>query len=266
MTSALCNGEVKACGESGVENRGVCWATHSKPTISDSHTVEGGNLGSFSSFITNLIPKTTYYARAYAKNAAGIGYGEVIQFKTLDKPRIMGRVTGQGQGIADVLLTLSDNSSQARTDQQGYYNLIVDYGWSGIVTPQKYGCVFEPSSRTYNLITTDISNQDFTAFFVALNLHASRETESGWLITRQYGRINVKIDNPAHIPVIKYLLLKKESEKSFKLLQAIPAGQMQGDTYLYLDKYLDKTKTYTYKFLALDSNLLPIAASNEVTI
>ena len=37
---------------------------------------------SFSSKLTNLIPSTTYYVRAYATNKLGTSYGEIITFTT----------------------------------------------------------------------------------------------------------------------------------------------------------------------------------------
>jgi len=264
--SAWCDAEVTGNGGGRIESRGVCWSTHAKLTISDSHTVESGSMGSFSSFISKLVPNTTYYARAYAKNTAGVGYGDAIQFKTLNKPIISGRVIGQGAGLADVILTSSDDLSQNRTDRQGSYSLIVDYGWTGIVTPQKTGYAFVPSCRAYEMVTYNLSSQNYTAYPFKLSLKASRETEQAWIIARQYARIEVKIENPVQMPVAVYQLLKKEGDQSFQVLQAIPVGQIQGDTYIYLDKYLDKTKTYTYKFIALDSNFFPIAVSNEVTI
>lgn len=62
---------------------GVCWsATNQEPTIADSKTSETILLTSYTSNLTGLSPNTIYYARAYATNAAGTGYGNVIKFTT----------------------------------------------------------------------------------------------------------------------------------------------------------------------------------------
>ena len=84
FTSATCGGEVTYEGLDGVAARGVCWSISPNPTTNDSHTVDGGGLGSFSSSITGLQPDTRYYIRAYATNSAGTVYGTQRFFNTLE--------------------------------------------------------------------------------------------------------------------------------------------------------------------------------------
>ena len=79
-TTAKCGGEVTE-GDYTVMARGVCWNTNGNPTVSDSHTVDGGGAGSFISNITGLTENTTYYVRAYATSSAGTVYGETRTFK-----------------------------------------------------------------------------------------------------------------------------------------------------------------------------------------
>jgi uncharacterized protein (TIGR02145 family) len=45
--------------------------------------MDGDGIGSYVSYITDLEPNTTYYARAYATNSKGTAYGNAISFKTL---------------------------------------------------------------------------------------------------------------------------------------------------------------------------------------
>ena len=80
-TMAKCGGEVTE-GDFTVTARGVCLSTADNPTIDDSHTVDGGGAGSFTSNITGLIGNTTYYVRAYATSSAGTVYGETKTFET----------------------------------------------------------------------------------------------------------------------------------------------------------------------------------------
>lgn len=42
------------------------------------------------------------------------------------------------------------------TDVNGYYEVLVDYNWSGKVVPSKYAYAFEPNSIDYNNVTEDI--------------------------------------------------------------------------------------------------------------
>ena len=68
--------------------RGVCWNTSSQPTINNSKTIDGTGTGTgdFTSNLTGLTPKTTYYVRAYATNSHGTVYGNEKQFRTLVRP------------------------------------------------------------------------------------------------------------------------------------------------------------------------------------
>jgi uncharacterized protein (TIGR02145 family) len=82
QTSAMGGGNVTHEGGSPVTSRGVCWSTTQHPTISDEKTNDGSGTGTFTSSITGLRPGTTYFARAYATNNQGTGYGEEQSFTT----------------------------------------------------------------------------------------------------------------------------------------------------------------------------------------
>ena len=81
--SATCEAEVTSDGGTGyIYYYGVCWSTSPSPTTSDSYIEEYGNVGGFYTKIIGLIPETTYYVRAYAKNSEGTGYGNELSFST----------------------------------------------------------------------------------------------------------------------------------------------------------------------------------------
>ncbi|MCK5564953.1 MAG: hypothetical protein KAJ07_06865, partial [Planctomycetes bacterium] len=48
------------------------------------------------------------------------------------------------------------------TDATGYYELTVDYGWSGIVDPNAVGYSFDPNDLTLINVITDLTDQNFT--------------------------------------------------------------------------------------------------------
>lgn len=83
-TSAVCGGEVIDDGGMAVTAQGICWARTQNPTINNSHTSEELGSGYFYSQINDLEANTTYFVRAYATNAVGTGYGEVMVFETTD--------------------------------------------------------------------------------------------------------------------------------------------------------------------------------------
>lgn len=77
-----CN--VKSKGEAIVTERGLCWAT-SIPTIEDNKVPSGSGEGEYSCTVADEsidYATTTYYARAYAKNEYGVGYGEPVELNS----------------------------------------------------------------------------------------------------------------------------------------------------------------------------------------
>lgn len=83
QTTAKCGGTVNEDGGADVTERGVCVGISQTADLGDLVTVDGSGLGTFTSSITGLTPGTTYYARAYATNKQGTGYGGAIVFTTL---------------------------------------------------------------------------------------------------------------------------------------------------------------------------------------
>jgi len=81
-TGFTSGGNVISDGGSIVTVRGVCWSTSPNPTILDSKSIDGSGLGSFTSTITCLTPRTTYNIRAYATNRDGTAYGNSISLFT----------------------------------------------------------------------------------------------------------------------------------------------------------------------------------------
>jgi hypothetical protein len=54
--------------------------------------------------------------------------------------------------IEGILIETNDGSSSNMTDPNGYYELVVDYGWSGIVEPNAIGYIFDPNEADRTLI------------------------------------------------------------------------------------------------------------------
>ncbi|UCC96731.1 MAG: hypothetical protein JSW66_12905 [Phycisphaerales bacterium] len=82
---------------------------------------------------------------------------------TLQKMTLSGRITsGKGEPVADVYMLAEPDGAPVTTDTNGNYQVEVDYGWRGKITPTREGYTFSPASRMYSTITRDQTNQVFT--------------------------------------------------------------------------------------------------------
>jgi hypothetical protein len=79
-TSATINGSVIEDGRSSVTNKGIVWADFYNPTINNNMETRGNGTLPFSATIEGLTEGKTYYARAFATNSVGTGYGNCVKF------------------------------------------------------------------------------------------------------------------------------------------------------------------------------------------
>ncbi|QZY54095.1 immunoglobulin-like domain-containing protein [Crassaminicella profunda] len=84
-TTSKVGGNVIDHGGVEVVDRGVVYATHTNPTIADTKVAVGAGTGTFTTNLTGLTKNTTYYVRAYAKNAVGMSYGAQVSFTTIER-------------------------------------------------------------------------------------------------------------------------------------------------------------------------------------
>lgn len=82
--SATGGGNVTDDNGFNVTERGICWSTYENPSVDDNHKPAGSGLGEYNSGMTDLAANTTYYVRAYAKNANGTAYGNNVSFTTAE--------------------------------------------------------------------------------------------------------------------------------------------------------------------------------------
>lgn len=79
---AQTGGNITSDGGMSVTKRGIVWATHTSPALSDSLTSNGTGTGPFTTSLMTLFANTTYYIRAYAINSVATTYGNEITFTT----------------------------------------------------------------------------------------------------------------------------------------------------------------------------------------
>jgi hypothetical protein len=75
--------------------------------------------------------------------------------------------TGVNPGIDSV--TMNGLPGDPLTDSSGYYTATVDYGWSGVVTPDKNCYTFDPESTSYSDVT-DNQETDYTGTFLTYTI------------------------------------------------------------------------------------------------
>jgi beta-lactam-binding protein with PASTA domain len=98
-----------------------------------------------------------------SQSATGtVGCGAVIDLVVSDGPAprtISGHLLEPDDvtAIEGILIETNDGASSDVTDPNGYYELVVDYGWSGIVEPNAVGFVFDPNEadRTLTSVASD---------------------------------------------------------------------------------------------------------------
>jgi len=148
QNTATSGGNISSDGGSPVTARGVVWSTSTNPQLpSTFKTIDGTGPGTFTSNITGLLPKTTYYVRAYATNVNGTVYGPQISFITIDVPE----------------LTTTAISAPTNNSAQSGGSISTDNG-SAIIAK---GVVWSTLANPTILLTTKTSNGTGTGNFTS---------------------------------------------------------------------------------------------------
>jgi len=111
-STASSGGNITNQGDATVSAKGICWSTTSSPTLANNKTIDGNGIGIFSSTMTGLSVGTLYYARAYATNSIGTGYGEELNFKLSLLPTL---TTNNGTSISATSVLIGGNITNIGT-------------------------------------------------------------------------------------------------------------------------------------------------------
>jgi hypothetical protein len=94
--------------------------------------------------------------------------------------------------VEGVLIQTDNNDVNCVTDANGYYELPVDYNWSGVVTPQKERYFFEPNKDTFTNVTQDYNDVNYTATLMTFKI-------AGFVLKTDYispiNDVNVSAEN-----------------------------------------------------------------------
>ncbi|HLN19499.1 MAG TPA: fibrobacter succinogenes major paralogous domain-containing protein [Bacteroidales bacterium] len=136
--SAVTGGNVSGDCSAAVTARGVCYSLNNNPTISDQKTTDGSGAGVYSSSITGLNGNTTYYVRAYAVNNAGVSYGAVLSFTTLDPAAYVTDADGNSYNTVTIgtQVWMKENlRTRKYRDNTNIPEITVSADWNALTSP-----------------------------------------------------------------------------------------------------------------------------------
>ncbi|GAI16437.1 unnamed protein product, partial [marine sediment metagenome] len=114
----------------------------------------------------------------------------------------------KGEPVEGIFLLADKDGGSATTNANGQYEITVDYGWRGMVTPTRLGYNFRPTNKRYAVpITKDQANLAFTAivqmFTISdvvmvggtpiVGVEVSANNGGGTATTDSKGRFSVKV-------------------------------------------------------------------------
>ncbi len=273
LKSVLLNGEVIDEGYSTATERGFVYSEkNSTPSVSDSKLISGYGKGKFSISLSNLIPNTKYYYRAFATNTKGVSYGEVMNVTTLDfsLPKVTTnsptKVTEQEIEITGIV---NDNGGSSIIESGFVYSKAqnptlensVGYGTLNTQSPQR---IINLSANTKYYIRAYAKNIKGISYgneisFTTLDFtlpSTSIESISGINYTSAYVRANVENLGGGTFIEGGFVLSKTPNSSAYEMKFAFPRNsisyfggnisKLDVNTKYYLKAYIINEKGISY--------------------
>lgn len=242
---------------------------------------------------SGLSELTTYYYRVRAYNNAGDSdYSNEAAVTTPEnKPRLRVPVAGINFGnvnvceARDMTTTIYNDggadlvvSAVARVSGSADFSyktpalpLTVPPFGSRTLTISYAPSTTGPGGATFRISSNDQDNPaaDFsvsgTGFIpvITIGLEVQKGTERAWIIRRDFGRITITVNKEAPYTVARYRLWRKVAGGTFEPRKDFIESDFSYGRLVYVDKYLDKGKSYVYKVEALNCFDQVVASSFE---
>jgi hypothetical protein len=100
---------------------------------------------------------------------------------------------------------------------------------------------------------------------VTLSLTGMRKTARAWVISREYGYIEIRLQSEG-IDIAQARLLRRVDEGAFSALATFTAAELSENPLIYLDTYLEERQGYTYRLEALDASGRSLGFSTDLTL
>ncbi len=170
------SGSVVHIGQQEITQHGFCWSYTGTPTTEGSAVELGSrdSIGTFSSIVSGLELKTTYFVRAYAKTNAGTKYGNTEYFHTL--PPIIDPTVKDIDGNLYNVVVIGDQAWMAENLRTTHY---ADGSAIPYVKNNDAWNALNKSGKAFCWYDNDISNASYGAYYTwstAMNEEGEGET------------------------------------------------------------------------------------------
>ncbi len=159
--SAKSGGVITSTGGLPFINKGICWAVHTDPTLSDNVNNIGNTWENFTADMTSLNSSTQYYVRAFVQSPKGLVYGNEMTFTTLNP-------TG-------IELSETDNVILYPNPSTGLFNIVANADMTMRVT-NVIGKIVLTAPVYSGVNTYELKNQPAGIYFVKLSGNSKTET------------------------------------------------------------------------------------------
>ncbi|MHC4643048.1 MAG: Kelch repeat-containing protein [Planctomycetota bacterium] len=99
-------------------------------------------------------------------NYAALSEDQYNQDIVAFRPRVMSGniLTDESVASEGIIVSADNGGTSDTTDANGYYEVEVSYGWSGMVAPATAGWIFNPDFYSFVNVTNDTAGLDFISF------------------------------------------------------------------------------------------------------
>lgn len=212
-TTATVGGTVTSDGGAYINERGIFWSATQNPESHGSKVEIGNGTGSFSISISDLIPNTTYFVKAYAINSKGTSFGNQVDFTTA---QILKTPTVTTKEITAITTNSATVGGNVESDGN---SIVTERGvfWGTTPTPQTDGEKLQIGSGTgaFSSTLTNLSS-DKTYYTVA---YATNSIGSGYGSPQSFTTLSGGSSNSLLTNLISYWKLDETT------------GQTANDSY-----------------------------------